>query len=143
MRPSTRFATLKGEELTTTAKRRSADTSKLLHQLKGDLDWIVMKCLEKDRTRRYDTANGLATDLKRHLNNEPVAARPPSAAYRFQKAFRRNKLAFSAGVAVVLALVAGLTLAAWDGARREWRETRRCKHGRRKRRNEGRRRPAN
>src|ERR1035437_10197204 len=58
-RPSTRLATLQGEELTTTAKRRSADTSKLLRQLKGDLDWIVMKCLEKDRTRRYDTAKGL------------------------------------------------------------------------------------
>ena len=64
--------------MTTTAKRRSADTSKLMHQLKGDLDWIVMKCLEKDRTRRYETANGLAADLKRHLNNEPVVARPPS-----------------------------------------------------------------
>ena len=76
VRPSTRLATLGGEELTTTAKRRSADTSKLLHQLKGDLDWIVMKCLEKDRTRRYETANGLAADLKRHLNNEPVVARP-------------------------------------------------------------------
>ena len=92
VRPSTRFATLEGEELTTTAKRRSADTAKLLHQLKGDLDWIVMKCLEKDRSRRYETANGLAADLKRHLNNEPVVARPPSAAYKFQKAFRRNKL---------------------------------------------------
>ena len=59
VRPSTRFATLKGEELTTTAKRRSADISRLMHQLKGDLDWIVMKCLEKDRTRRYETANWL------------------------------------------------------------------------------------
>ena len=77
MRPSTRFATLKGEELTTTAKRRSADTSKLIHQLQGDLDWIVMKCLEKDRTRRYETANGLAADLKRHLNNR--AGGRPSA----------------------------------------------------------------
>src|SRR5438093_59517 len=56
MRPSTRLATLRGEELTTTARRHSVDTSKLLHQLKGDLDWIVMKALEKDRTRRYDTA---------------------------------------------------------------------------------------
>src|ERR1039458_3441460 len=63
VRPSTRFATLEGEELTTTAKRRSADKAKLIHQLKGDLDWIVMKCLEKDRTRRYETANGLAFDL--------------------------------------------------------------------------------
>jgi hypothetical protein len=77
-RPSTRFATLEDKESTTTAKRRSVEKSKLVHQLKGDLDWIVMKCLEKDRTRRYDTANGLAADLKRHLGNEPVLARPPS-----------------------------------------------------------------
>ena len=113
VRPSTRFATLKGEELTTTAKRRSADTSKLLHQLKGDLDWIVMKCLEKDRARRYDTANGLAADLKRHLNNEPVLARPPSAAYRIQKAFRRNRLVFIAASAVSLTLLAGLSFSTW------------------------------
>ena len=71
-----------------------------------------MKCLEKDRTRRYETANGLAMDLQRHLENEPVLACPPSAAYKFQKAFRRNKLAFAAGAAVVLALVAGLGMAA-------------------------------
>src|SRR5260221_11569827 len=80
-RPSTRLATMGADELTTTAKRRSADTSKLLHQLKGDLDWIVMKCLEKDRQRRYDTANGLAADLNRQLNNELVTAQPPSAPY--------------------------------------------------------------
>jgi eukaryotic-like serine/threonine-protein kinase len=108
VRPSTRFATLRGEELTMTAKRRSADTSKLLHQLKGDLDWIVMKCLEKDRTRRYETANGLAADLKRHLNNEPIVARPPSTAYRFQKSVRRNKLAFVAAGAVTTALLLGI-----------------------------------
>ena len=113
MRPSTRLATLGADQLTTTAKRRSADTSKLLHQLKGDLDWIVMKCLEKDRTRRYETANGLAADLKRHLNNEPVVARPPSAAYKFQKAFRRNKLVFAAGGVVVVGLLIGLAALAF------------------------------
>ena len=113
VRPSTRLATLQGGELTTAAKRRSADTSKLLHQLKGDLDWIVMKCLEKDRSRRYETANGLVADLKRHLNNEPVVARPPTAAYRFQKAFRRNKLAFAAASAVILTLIAGLSFSTW------------------------------
>src|SRR2546422_11561385 len=96
VRPSTRLATLQGEELTTTARRRSTDAPKLIHLLKGDLDWIVMKCLEKDRTRRYDTANGLAVGLKRHLNHEPVGARPPSAAYPFQKAFCRNKSSFAA-----------------------------------------------
>ena len=114
VRPSTRFATLQGEELTTTAKRRSADTSKLLYQLQGDLDWIVMKCLEKDRARRYETANGLAADLNRHLSNEPVVARPPSAAYRLQRAWLRNKLAFSAGTAVAAALVIGIVISGWQ-----------------------------
>src|SRR6058998_1749114 len=75
-----------GVELTTTASQRHTEAPKLIHSLRGDLDWIVMKCLEKDRTRRYDTANGLVMDLKRHLNHEPVIARPPSAAYRLQKA---------------------------------------------------------
>jgi serine/threonine protein kinase/WD40 repeat protein len=112
--PSTRLATLGADQLTMTAKRRSADTSKLMHQLKGDLDWIVMKCLEKDRSRRYDTANGLAADLKRHLDNEPVVARPPSTAYRFQKAFRRNKLAFIAMAAVACALLLGIVVSAWQ-----------------------------
>ena len=116
-RPSTRVATLGVDELTTTAKRRSADTSKLMHQLQGDLDWIVMKCLEKDRTRRYETANGLAADLKRHLNNEPVQACPPSAAYRFQKSFRRNKLVFTAGAAVAAALVFGILVSVWQAVR--------------------------
>ncbi len=67
-----------------------------------------MKCLEKDRTRRYETANGLAADLKRHLNNETVVARPPSSAYRFQKLVRRNKLAFAAAAAVAAALLLGI-----------------------------------
>src|ERR1041385_1959654 len=107
-RPSTRLATLGADELTTTARRRSADTSKLLHQLKGDLDWIVMKCLEKDRARRYDTANGLAMDIQRHLTHEPVVARPPSAAYKLHKAWQRNRLAFTAGTAVAVALILGV-----------------------------------
>jgi eukaryotic-like serine/threonine-protein kinase len=114
MRPSTRFATLKGEDLTTTAKRRSADKAKLMHQLKGDLDWIVMKCLEKDRTRRYETANGLAADIKRHLNNDTVVARSPSSAYRFQKLVRRNKLAFAAAGAVTVALLLGIVASTWQ-----------------------------
>jgi WD40 repeat protein/serine/threonine protein kinase len=116
-RPSTRFARLKGEELTTTAKRRSADTSKLLHQLKGDLDWIVMKCLEKDRTRRYDTANGLAMDLKRHLNNEPVVARPPSRLYEFQKTVRRHKFGFTAAAGLMVVLAVGVLISTWQWVR--------------------------
>jgi hypothetical protein len=123
VRPSTRFATLEGDQLTTTAKRRSADTAKLMHQLKGDLDWIVMKCLEKDRSRRYETANGLAADLKRHLNNEPIVARPPSATYKFQKAFRRNKVVFTAGIAVAAALCFGLLFSTWQALRAKRAET--------------------
>ncbi|MBE7502856.1 MAG: hypothetical protein HS113_21755 [Verrucomicrobiales bacterium] len=85
--------------------------------LPSDLDWIAMKCLEKDRTRRYETANGLAADLKRHLSHEPVVARPPSAVYRFQKAFRRNKLAFAAGAALGVTLVVGLGVSTWQWAK--------------------------
>jgi tetratricopeptide (TPR) repeat protein len=72
-----------------------------------------MKCLEKDRTRRYETVNGLATDLQRHLNNEPVVARPPTNFYRFQKMVHRNKLAFAAASAVVATLVLGLGISTW------------------------------
>jgi len=117
VRPSTRLLTLKGDELTTTAKRRSSDAPKLVHLLKGDLDWIVMKCLEKDRTRRYETANGLASDLKRHLNNEPVLARPPSRLYLFQKMVRRNKLAFTAAAVTSAVLVLGAIVCTWQAVR--------------------------
>ena len=106
-RPSTRLNTLQAGELATAAKLRAADGPKLIRLLRGDLDWIVMKCLEKDRTRRYDTANGLAADLKRFLENEPVMARPPSAAYRFQKLIRRKRRAALGIVAVAVAIVAG------------------------------------
>jgi tetratricopeptide (TPR) repeat protein len=85
-----------------------------IDQLRGDLDWIVMKCLEKDRARRYETANGLATDIQRHLNNEPVVACPPSNPYRFQKLVRRNKVAFAAGAGIAAALVIGLAIALWQ-----------------------------
>src|SRR5262249_47091208 len=79
-------------------------------QLSTDLDWIVMKCLEKDRTRRYETANGLATDIARHLSHEPIVARPPSRLYRFQKTVQRNKLAFGVGLVVAIAPALGLVL---------------------------------
>ncbi|MBE7503640.1 MAG: protein kinase [Verrucomicrobiales bacterium] len=85
--------------------------------LRGDLDWIVMKCLEKDRTRRYEAANGLAADLQRHLNDEPVVARPPSAAYRFQKAWRRHKVAFTAAGAVAGSLLLGMAVSLWLAVR--------------------------
>jgi len=117
MRPSTRLSTMQNEERTVVAKNRGTEESALSKGFKGDLDWIVMKCLEKDRTRRYETANGLAADLKRHLSNEPVVARPPSTAYRFQKLVRRNKLAFAAAAAVVFTLFLGLLAASWQAVR--------------------------
>jgi len=86
-------------------------------QLSTDLDWIVMKCLEKDRTRRYQTANGLARDIERHLNNEPVLARPPSTAYRTQKFVRRNKLVVTAAAAIATVLVLGVLVSAWQAVR--------------------------
>ena len=83
-------------------------------EIESDLDWIVMKCLEKDRARRYETASGLAADIWRHLSSEPVTARPASAAYRFRKMVRRNNLAFAAGSAVFAALIAGLGISVWQ-----------------------------
>jgi len=104
---------LRRTELTLTASQRHAEPPKLISQLKGDLDWIVMKALEKDRNRRYDTANGLAMDIQRYLDSEPVVARPPSRLYRLQKLVRRNNIVFAAGGAVALALVIGLGLSTW------------------------------
>jgi eukaryotic-like serine/threonine-protein kinase len=117
LRPSTRLSAMQAADLTIIAKHRQADVPKLIHLVRGDLDWIVMKCLEKDRTRRYETANGLAADLKRHLQNEPVTARPPSRAYQFQKLIRRNKLAFAAGAAVAVALIIGVALSTMQAVR--------------------------
>jgi eukaryotic-like serine/threonine-protein kinase len=116
-RPSTRLTTMVEGNLTATAKLRQTDPSKLIRLLRGDLDWIVMKCLEKDRTRRYETANGLSSDLLRHVNNEPVIARPPSNAYRFQKAWRRNKGTFAAATMIAIVLVTATGISAWQAVR--------------------------
>jgi serine/threonine protein kinase/WD40 repeat protein len=125
LRPSTKLNTLPGEARTTAGKRRQTDVGRLVHQLQGDLDWIVMKCLEKDRQRRYETANGLAGDLKRHLNNEPVLARPPSTAYRFQKLLRRNKVMSAATALVLTAILAGTVISITQTLRAQ-RELRRA-----------------
>lgn len=82
-----------------------------------DLDSIVMKCLEKDRSRRYATAQQLAEDLHRYIHHEPVIARPPSVAYRFQKSFRRNRAAFAAAAAILLVVVAGTLVSVWQALR--------------------------
>ena len=112
-RPSVRLTTLSSPDMTKTAGCRQAEPPKLVSLLRGDLDWIVMKALEKDRGRRYETANGLAMDIQRHLNNEPVIARPPSRLYRFLKLVRRNRVVFAAGGAVAAALVAGTGTSTW------------------------------
>ncbi|MFG0276140.1 MAG: tetratricopeptide repeat protein, partial [Phycisphaerales bacterium] len=92
--------------------RRGPTAAHLARELKGDLDWIVMKAIEKDRARRYETANALAMDIERHLRNEPVLAGPPSPVYKFGKFARRNRVALAAASVVFLALVGGLTAAA-------------------------------
>ena len=109
-KPSTRLSTL-GEGLAEVARHRQMEVRPLTRRVRGELDWIVMKCLEKDRTRRYDTANGLAMDVRRYLADEPVAAGPPSTSYRVKKFLHRNRMAVTAGSLVTVALVAGLTLA--------------------------------
>jgi serine/threonine protein kinase/Tfp pilus assembly protein PilF len=109
-KPSTRVSTL-GEEVTDIARHRRTDARALNRELQGDLDWIVMKAMEKDRTRRYETANGLAMDIKRHVANEPVLATPPSAAYRLRKFVRRNRAAVTGGGVIAAALVLGLAFA--------------------------------
>lgn len=86
-------------------------------QVDRDLDWIVMKCLEKDRTRRYETTRGLAADLQRYLNQEPVLARPQSTAYRLHKAMRRHRTGFAAAASILLAIVAGSTISVWQALR--------------------------
>ncbi|MHC5028608.1 MAG: protein kinase domain-containing protein, partial [Planctomycetota bacterium] len=109
-KPSTRMTDL-GETATTTADQRRADPRKLGTLLRGDLDWIVMKCLEKDRTRRYETANGLAADIDRHLCDEPVVAGPPSQAYRMRKFLHRNRVAVTVAALVFVSLVAVSSIA--------------------------------
>ena len=112
-RPSTKLDGLKAEDLTQTAVSRHTEPPKLKLLLKGDLDWIVMKALEKDRNRRYQTANGLGMDVQRYLHNEPVSARPPSRFYRLQKLVHRNKTTFVAIGAVSMALIAGFGTSTW------------------------------
>ncbi|HZJ15524.1 MAG TPA: serine/threonine-protein kinase [Chthoniobacteraceae bacterium] len=117
LRPSIRIKALTGAELTTTAKRRHATPAKLSGLIRGDLDWIVMTCLEKDRNRRYDSANSLALDIQRHLEGKPVIARPPTYSYLLGRFIRRNKLVTSAAAAVVASLIIGAGVSWWQASR--------------------------
>jgi serine/threonine protein kinase len=106
VRPSTSLSRMAVSTLTIVAEHRRAEPTNLIRAVRGDLDWIVIKALEKDRTRRYETANGLALDVKRFLSNEPVSARPPSKLYKLQKTIQRNKLLFvGIGIFVTLLVV--------------------------------------
>ena len=115
--PSSRISTLVGDDLTAVARTHSTEAPRMASLLRGDLDWVVMKCLEKERSRRYDTATALAGDIQRHLQDEPVTARPPGAAYRMQKFYRRHRTGYISGSAAVLMLMAGLAAAAWQAVR--------------------------
>jgi len=114
-KPSLRLST--SQSLPSIAANRKVEPKKLGTLVRGELDWIVMKALEKDRARRYETANGFANDIQRHLNDEPVVACPPSAGYRFRKFVRRNKGLLVTVSVVALALVLGLVGTTWQAVR--------------------------
>jgi len=116
-RPSTRLNKMSRVDLTTVAQHRRSEPLRLIRSVSGDLDWIVMKAMEKDRTRRYETANGLALDVKRFLGNEIVSARPPSALYKFHKAIDRHRFLFFSIGAIALLLVLSLVVVSASLAR--------------------------
>jgi serine/threonine protein kinase len=115
-RPSTRLTTL-GQALSTVSAKRKIEPSKLSAFVRGDLDWIVMKAINKDRTRRYDTAAALAADVRRFLNEEPIEARPPSPVYRFRKFARRHKATITTVSLVAAAMIFGTGISIWQWGR--------------------------
>ncbi len=115
-KPSTRLSSL-GAGTDTVAKHRRTDRSSLLGQLRGDLDWITMKALEKDRTRRYASASEFAADIRRFLNDEPILARPPSPAYRMRKYMKRHRVGVGFTATICLAVVLGFVLLSVQNAR--------------------------
>ena len=115
-RPSLRITTL-GDTLPSVAARRKIEPKKLSSLFRGELDWIVMKALEKDRSRRYETASGFGDDIERYLNDEPVIACPPSAVYRFRKFARRNRAALWMIALVTGTLLLGIVGTSWQAVR--------------------------
>ncbi len=122
-KPSSRLSTVMGEERTLLAKARHIEPGKVNRMVEPDLDWIVMKAIEKDRARRYETANGLAQDIQRFLADEPVSATPPSAAYRFRKFARRNKTALRVAAGIAVLLIAATAVSSWLAIRATTAET--------------------
>jgi WD40 repeat protein/serine/threonine protein kinase len=113
-RPSTRLSQL-GDTAATVAKLRGSEPGALERLLRGDLDWIVMKALEKDRMRRYASASELSADIHRYFGGDPVSAGPPGVGYRLRKLVRKNRGKFGAAAAVIMALVFGGMTATWQG----------------------------
>ncbi len=113
-KPSTRIAQMEASMAQTTAEQHGTDTRRWTRELSGDLDWIIMRSLEKERERRYASAQDLAEDIDRHLRNEPVCACPPSASYRLRKLVMRNKGAFGAAASLILVLVFGVVVSLWQ-----------------------------
>src|SRR5215470_12628120 len=111
-RPSTRISTL-GQAAATVSLNRQSDPRRLKQLFRGELDWVVMKALEKDRNRRYETASGFARDVQRYLADEPVQACPPSVGYRLRKFVRRNKSSLAVAAAILFLLVLSGSIAGW------------------------------
>jgi serine/threonine protein kinase/WD40 repeat protein len=121
--PSRRFSTLSAQAISTVSQHRSVDERQLSRVLRGELDWIVMKALEKDRSRRYESASALAIDIQRYLSDEPVLACPPTPMYRFQKLARKHRPALVTAAAIAVCLLLGTTVSAWQAVRATTAET--------------------
>ncbi len=106
-RPSVRYSSLEVTQRSAVADLRVTDPGALRKRLRGDLDWIILKAMEKERDRRYEGASNLAMDIRRHLNMEPVVARPPSAGYRIRKFVRRNRIGLPAASITILVALGG------------------------------------
>jgi eukaryotic-like serine/threonine-protein kinase len=117
LRPSRRFSSLGAQASSTISQHRGLDERRLSKILCGELDWIVMKSLEKDRGRRYESASAFATDVQRYLDDEPVLAGPPSTMYKFHKFARKHRAALATAVAIAASLILGTTASAWQAVR--------------------------
>ncbi len=116
LKPSTRLSESR-DTLPSISAQRQIEPAKLTRLVRGELDWIVMKALEKDRNRRYETANGFAMDVQRYLDDEAVLACPPSPAYRLKKFSRRHRMALVTLLIVAVALILGTTISTWEAVR--------------------------
>ena len=122
-RPSARISTLDARALSTVSEHRCTDPRRITTDIRGELDWIVMKALDKDRNRRYQSATALAEDIQRYLNDEPVLACPPSTSYRFRKFAHKNRVTLTTAAIVIASLSIGIVLSGWQAMRAMRAET--------------------